>query len=99
MRMDLSRIVQIAMIGEVPSTLRFIYASYESDKLWYCAVFTDDALDEHLECASRVLAEIFSHTTHDIELEEMIKRDSDLPWRIGTGEHLMYLRYGELSNT
>ncbi|HFQ5585067.1 TPA: hypothetical protein ACGVBR_004500, partial [Vibrio vulnificus] len=95
-RMDLAKTVQVALLGEVPHTLRYLYTAFDDSALWYYAVFTDDAEEEHLECANVVLTEILSHFTRDVELKVTIKRDSQEPWRINSGEGLMYLRYGEL---
>ncbi len=95
-RMDLAKTIQVALLGEVPHTLRYLYAAFDDSTLWYYAVFTDDAEEEHLECANVVLTEILSHFTHDVELKVTIKRDSQESWRINSGEGLMYLRYGEL---
>ena len=58
--MDLARVVQIALLGEVPPTLRFLYASLNGNQLNFHAVFADDASDEHLESASCVLTEVLA---------------------------------------
>jgi hypothetical protein len=97
--MGLAKSIQRALIGEVPPTLRFIYARIESGVLHFHAVFTDDAIDEHLECASVVLTEVLADCDPHIRLQEKIERNSSLPWRQGTGEHLFFLRYGEFSDT
>ena len=96
--MDIHRIVQIALIGEVPSTLRFLYSKIENNELSYHAVFTDDATEAHLECASVVLTEILSHYPR-VNLKDKIERNSSLSWKQGNGDNLLYLRYGELSET
>lgn len=96
--MDIARRVQIAMLGEVPHTLRFLYVSLIDKKLSFHAVFTDDATNDHLESASCVLAEIIASCPHNVVLNEIIERDSRKPWKIGGGDNLMYLRYGELSH-
>ncbi|ACA88101.1 hypothetical protein [Shewanella woodyi] len=90
--------VQKALLGEVPATLRFLYAHISSGTLHYRAVFTDDATDEHLECASVVLTELLADCPSNIQLEESIERNSSIHWRIGSGEHLLFLRHGELSD-
>jgi hypothetical protein len=99
MSLDISKTVQIAMLGEVPATLRFLYVSLADNELTFHAVFTDDATEEHLESASCVLTEILASCPMNTELDETIEKDSKRTWRIGSGENLMYLRYGELSNT
>lgn len=96
---ELALSVQRALLGEVPPTLRFLYAHIENDVLHYHAVFTDDATDEHLECASVALTEILSDLPPNIQLKENIERNGLSPWRIGTGEHLLFLRYGEFEGT
>lgn len=96
--MNLARTVQIALLGEVPSTLRFLYVSLVENKLWFHAVFVNEATEDHLESLSCVLTEIIASCPSDITLSEVIERNSDSPWKINNGENLMYLRYGELSN-
>ncbi|MDD1795402.1 hypothetical protein LRP50_19915 [Enterovibrio sp. ZSDZ42] len=86
------------MLGEVPPTLRYVYASLESGMLSFHAVFTDDATDDHLESASCVLTEVLADCPATTQLCEKIERNSAAPWKIGTGENLLYLRYGELDN-
>ncbi|PWF25586.1 hypothetical protein DD235_03115 [Corticimicrobacter populi] len=95
--MHLSRAVQLAMLGEVPHTLRFLYVSLIDQQLNFHAVFTDDASEDHIESAHRVLTEIMTHCPAHLSVNEKIELDSAQPWKIGLGEHLMYLRYGELS--
>lgn len=97
--MDIAKSVQRALLGEVPSTLRFVYAHIDGSTLYFHAVFTDDATEEHLECASAALTEVIADCPTDIQREEKIERNSNLPWRIGTGEHLLFLRNGEFSDT
>ena len=94
--MDLARIVQVALLGEVPPSLRYLYAYLEGKTLHYHAVFTSDAEDIHLECANVVLAEVTAACPLDIEVMDIIEKDSDKPWRQGDGTNLLYLRYGEL---
>lgn len=86
------------MLGEVPPTLRYLYASLESGTLNFHAVFTDDATDDHLESASCVLTEVLAGCPRSTPLNEKIERNGSIPWKIGTGENLLYLRYGELDN-
>jgi len=93
---NIARAVQIALLGEVPPTLRFLYVSYTEKVLRFEAVFTDDASDEHLECASVACTEILASVAIDTELIEIIERDNLRAWKIGNGDNLMYLRYGEL---
>lgn len=97
--MELARSIQKALIGEVPPTLRFLYAKIENNVLHYHAVFTEDATDEHLECASVALTEILADCDSSIELNEKIERNGSLPWRQGNGNNLYFLRHGELSDT
>lgn len=96
--MNIERIVQIAMLGEVPSTLRFLYVSLVANRLNFHAVFTNEATDDHLESASCVLSEVIASCPVNIKLSECIERNSESPWKINGGENLMYLRYGELDN-
>ena len=99
MNRNLALSIQRALIGEVPPTLRFIYSKIEDNTLHYHAVFTDDATDDHLECANVALTEIIADYDASIKLNETIERNSTMPWKQGAGEHLYYLRYGELSGT
>jgi hypothetical protein len=96
--MDIARTVQVAMLGEVPSTLRFLYVSLSENQLNFHAVFTDDATEEHLESARCVLTEVLASCSMGTTLNESIEKDGSRPWKINGGENLMYLRYGELSN-
>lgn len=96
---NIPHIVQKAMLGEVPATLRFLYVHLSSNTLYYRAVFTDDATDEHLECASVVLTEILASCPASTQLEESIERNSSMHWKVGSGENLLFLRHGELSDT
>lgn len=96
--MDISKTVQVAMLGEVPSTLRFLYVSLVNGQLNFHAVFSDEATEEHLESASCVLTEVIAACPGNTIVNETIEKDSTRPWKIGNGENLMYLRYGELSN-
>lgn len=96
---DIAKSVQRALLGEVPSTLRFVYAHIGGSTLYFHAVFTDDATEEHLECASVALTAVIADCSADIQLQEKIERNSNLSWRIGTGEHLLFLRHGEFSDT
>ena len=95
---NIARVVQVAMLGEVPPTLRFLYVSLVRTQLNFHAVFTHDATEEHLESASCICTEVLASCLHNTKLNETIDRDSKCPWKIGNGENLMYLRYGELSN-
>lgn len=96
--MDIARTVQVAMLGEVPPTLRFLYVSLSNNQLSFHAVFSNDATDDHIESASCVLTEVLAACPVNTVLDETIEKDSKRPWKIGGGENLMYLRYGELSN-
>lgn len=97
MTIDIPRSVQRALLGEVPPTLRFIYASFDQDVLHFHAVFTDNATDEEMECAHIALTEVISDCPPDIRVDENIERNSALYWRIGNGRHLLFLRHGEMS--
>jgi len=98
MQNDLSRTFQIASLGEIPSSLRFIYASLKNDVYRFHACFSDEATDDEMECASRISAEIIASFDRvaEIHMEEKIERRSELPWKIEDGRDLLYLRYGEL---
>ncbi len=96
--MNIERTVQVALLGEVPSTLRFLYVSLNDKRLSFHAVFSDDAIEDHLESASCVLTEVVAACPMGIEVCESIEIDGDRPWKINGGENLMYLRYGELEN-
>lgn len=96
--MNIARIVQVAMLGEVPATLRFLYVSLIDKQLNFHAVFTNDATEIHLESAECVLTEVIAACPIGIEINECIEKDSYRPWKINGGESLMYLRYGELDN-
>ncbi len=87
--------VQRALLGEVPPTLRFLYAYIEGNTLHYHAVFTEEATDEHLECANVALTEIIADYDDSIQLEEKIERCNTIHWRQRTGKNLYFLRYGE----
>lgn len=96
--MDIAKIVQVAMLGEVPPTLRFLYVSLKEKQLTFHAVFTDEATERHLESARCVSTEVLAACPGDTVLKESVEVNSHCPWRIGNGENLMYLRLGELSN-
>jgi hypothetical protein len=96
---ELALSVQRALLGEVPPTLRFLYARIENEVLYYHAVFTDDATNEHLECASVALTEILADLSPNIQLKENIERNGLAPWCVGSGENLLFLRHGELKST
>lgn len=87
--------VQRALLGAVPPTLRFIYAHIESQTLFFHAVFTDDAPEDHLECVNMALTEVIATLPPAIQLCELIERNSSAPWRMGNAEGLLFLRYGE----
>lgn len=95
--MDITRRVQIAMLGEAPPTLRFLYVSYVEGTLNFHAVLADDATEDHLESVNCVLSEVGSGLPFNTVFNESIVRDSKVLWKIDNGENLMYLRYGELS--
>ena len=89
--------VKIALLGEIPPTLRFLYAYLENNIFYFNAVFIDDAENEHLECARTAATEIEAGLPKDIEFKELIEKDSKKPWKVNDGKGLFYLRYGELS--
>ena len=95
---DLARSVQIALLGEVPSTLRFLYVYLKDGVLYFHAVFTSEATDEHLESANCVLTELSAAWVSNDNVNYKIERNDSIPWKINGGENLMYLRYGELEN-
>jgi hypothetical protein len=88
---------QIALLGEVPASLRFVEVKLDQGTLWFRAVFDSSATDDHLECASVVCAEIIAACPSDTVLEESIEIDSAVPWP--RSEYLVFLRHGELSDT
>ncbi len=97
--MEISRRVQIAFLGEVPSTLRFVYARVDGDTIHLDAVFTDEAAEDHLECARVAFTEVIAGYSIGTKVVERIERNSHITWRRHEGHHLMYLRHGELSDT
>ena len=97
--MDIAKIVQIALLGEVPPTLRFLYAHVQDSTLNLYAVFTDDAPESHIECAIVVLTEVLASCPANIKLNETIIKGSKVPWKINGGQNLLFLRYGELCDT
>jgi hypothetical protein len=96
--MEIARTVQVAMLGEVPPTLRFLYVSLKEKQLNFHAVFAAEAKEEHLEAARCVSTEVLAGCPHDTILNETIEIDGQRHWRIEDGNDLMYLRFGELSN-
>ena len=97
--MDIAKTVQVALLGEVPSTLRFLYVSLKGNQLDFHAVFTDEATVEHIESAKCVLTEVTAACPLDTKVNERIEKSSKAPWKIKNGENLMYLRYGELTDS
>ena len=95
---DINRIVQNALLGQVPPTLRYVHAYIENNVLFFNACLTDDATEEHLVAVSLVVAEIVADLDSSIQLVESIEINSTAPWKIGNGSNLMFLRYGELSD-
>jgi hypothetical protein len=94
---NIHRIVQNALLGQVPSTLRFVYAQLENDTLHFKACFAEDATEEHLDAVSVAVAEIVADLDSSIELSESIEVNGKVSWKTGSNSDLMYLRYGELS--
>ncbi len=97
--MDINRTVQIALLGQVPPSLRFLYASHEDNVLRFHAVFDESATEDHLESARCVCTEILASCIGDIKLEEIVEIDDKKHWKINDGKNLMYLRYGELDDS
>lgn len=95
-QLDLARAVQIALIGEVPPTLRFVAAHLDGETLVFRAVFDPSASEDHLECARVVCTEVLASCRANVKLLERIEVDAVAPWQ-DEREHLLYLRYGELS--
>lgn len=98
MNLELARTVQVALLGEVPPTLRFVYAWISDGALNFHADLADDATEDHIEALRCVSTEVMASQPSGIDLIEKIEIDSSVPWRIGNGNNLMYLRWGELSN-
>jgi hypothetical protein len=96
---DIGKSVQRALIGEVPATLRFVYAHVRDNTLYFRAVFTDDATEDHLECARAACTEVLADCAWGTRLEEVVERDGTVPWKVQGGENLWVLRYGELDDT
>ncbi|MES2300311.1 MAG: hypothetical protein V4582_24970 [Pseudomonadota bacterium] len=94
---NIDKRVQIALLGAVPPTLRFVYARIDNDTLYFHAVFSDDASEDHVECARVTLTEVAAGYPRGIRVVERIERDSMAQWKIDGGENLLYLRFGELS--
>ena len=99
MSRSLERTVQLALLGEVPPTLRFLYVGPDSEELSFHAVFSSEATDEHLESAEVVFTEILASCPYEIKGQVTIEKNDEIPWKKGEGEHLMYLRWGELNDT
>lgn len=96
---EVGRAVQLALLGEVPPTLRFVYASLRDGTLYFRAVFTNDASDDHLECARTTCTEVLTYCPPNTRLEEVVERNESAPWKVAGGENLWFLRYGELNDT
>jgi hypothetical protein len=95
--MDIARQVQLALLGEVPPSLRFVYAHLDSDTLHFHAVFSEGATDDEIECAHVALSEVLASCPFGTKVNERIEKNSSLPWKINGGKNLMFLRHGELS--
>lgn len=89
--MEISKVVQIALLGQVPPTLRFIFASYENAVPNFVAIFDDNATEDHLECARVVCTEVLASCPHNTKLVEKIEIDGKTPWKINGGENLLFL--------
>jgi len=89
--MEISKVVQIALLGQVPPTLRFIFASYENAVPNFVAIFDDNATEDLLECARVVCTEVLASCPHNTKLVEKIEIDSRTPWKINGGENLLFL--------
>ena len=95
-QVDLARAVQIALLGEVPPTLRFVAAHLDGNTLVFRAVFDESASEEHLECARVVCTEVLASCPSETKLIERIEKSASVSWR-DERDCLLYLRYGELS--
>ena len=93
---NIQRSLQRALLGEVPPSLRCLYARIEHGVLHYHAVFTDDASDDEVECAHTALTEVIADCPPDIRVNETIERNGAMHWRIDAGRNLMFLRHGEM---
>lgn len=98
MNLELARTIQVALLGEVPPTLRFVHAWISDYTLNFHAVLADDATEDHIEALRCVSTEVMASQPSNIKLIEKIEIDSSMPWRFGNENNLMYLRWGELSN-
>ncbi len=99
MYQEIERVVQVALLGEVPLTLRFLYVNPDSENICFHAVFASDATDEHMECAEVVCTEMDAKYALNNKWRVIIERNDHLPWKKGNDEFLMYFRWGELDNT
>lgn len=77
--MDIRLVVQQALIGQVPSTLRFVYAVVEDQTLNFRAVFESDTPEEHIEAVDVALTEIISGCEWNTKLFHKFVRDSYIP--------------------
>ena len=96
MKLDIRIIAQTALLGEVPSTLRFVYVQENESSACIHAVFDKSATEEEIECASRFCTEINASYPIEFPVEEKIEINESLPWKKENGEGLVFLRYGEM---
>jgi hypothetical protein len=76
-----------------------VAASLREGTLFFRAVFTDDASEDHLECARVACTEVLAQCPPETQLEEIVERNETAPWKGASTEDLLFLRYGELSDT
>ena len=94
---SLRLLAQTALLGEVPSSLRFFQVWLQDASLNVNAVFDATATPEHLECATAAVAEIVAGLPSTTTLLERVVVDSYADWHTGPAGSLVYLRHGELS--
>lgn len=96
MKQDIRIAAQKAMLGEVPSSLRFVYASETAEgAVRVTAVLDSSATEDHLDCVHCFCAEIIAGYPFSTPYEEYIEISDARPWKIGDGSDLVFLRYGE----
>lgn len=100
MNQEIRLAFQNASLGEIPASLRFVYANYDKHLHAYHfhACYTNEATDDDLECARNISTEMLSHYSDilNMKITEDVIKDSEKPWKIDGGFHLLYLRHGEL---
>ncbi|WP_133406884.1 hypothetical protein [Parashewanella tropica] len=97
--MDIHRIVQIALLGQVPPTLRCVYSNLTDNVFEFNALFIENTPQEHVAAIDEALTEISSHFSSSVKVVHSFQFSNTAPWKIGDGSNLVYLRFGELSDT